>query len=168
MATYTGEVLVGNAHLHHGGILPEHRVYLSENGRLSLILRGEEDTKGCIWIPTVKNTIDDTLLMISVYILKDKDILNKMAKCKIPMEQGFFELREYFSEDELKGLYELNKEVLKTYSGFKIVLNALEGSTFLAQLRNLENYDIDMEVCRTIYSQRFVSKDEEKVVSGEL
>ncbi len=168
MATYTGEVLVGNAHLHHGGILPEHRVYLSENGRLSLILRGEDDTKGCIWVPTAKNTIDDTLLMISAYTLKDKDILRKMDKCKVPMEQGFFELSEYFSQDELKELYELNKRVLKTYSGFKIVLNALEGSTFLAQLGNLEDYDIDMEVCRTIYSQRFISDDEEKIVSGKL
>ncbi|HLR34486.1 MAG TPA: hypothetical protein VK071_04050 [Tissierellales bacterium] len=168
MATYTGEVLIGNAHLHHGGILPEHRVYLSENGRLSLILRGEDDTKGCVWVPTVKNTIDDTLLMISAYTLKDKDILRKMDKYKVLMEQGFFELSEYFSQDELKELYELNKRVLKTYSGFKIVLNALEGSIFLAQLGNLEDYDIDMEVCRTIYSQRFISDDEEKIVSGKL
>lgn len=168
MATYTGEVLVGNAHLHHGGILPEHRVYLSENSRLSLILRSEEDTKGCIWIPTVENTIEDTLLMISAYILKDKNILKKMDKCKIPMEQGFFELEEYLSEDELKELYNTNKKVLKTYPGFKIVLNALEGSTYLSQLKKLEEYDIDMEVCRTIYSKRFISEDEQKVVNGKL
>lgn len=168
MATYTGEVLVGNAHLHHGGILPEHRVYLSENDRLSLILRSEEDTKGCIWIPTVENTIDDTLLMISAYILKDKNILKKMDRCKIPMEQGFFELNEYFTKDELKELYNANKEALKTYPGFKIVLNALEGSIFLAQLKKLEAYDIDMEVCRTVYSQRFISEDDEKIVNGKL
>ncbi len=42
MSAMTAHILIGNPHPYHGGIIPLHKIYLSENSRPVLIFIEEE------------------------------------------------------------------------------------------------------------------------------
>lgn len=70
MITVTATIIIGTPHLFHGGIIPTHIIFLSENDRPALILRSLKDEEERIVIPTIENTVNDIFLIIAVYLLK--------------------------------------------------------------------------------------------------
>lgn len=62
---------------------------------------------------------------------------------------------ETFNKGQLQELYEANRKALGKYNNVKVVFIVLEGSLFRGQLSVLNHYDIDMEVCLSIYSRTY-------------
>jgi hypothetical protein len=74
MGTYTAQVLIGTPHPNHGGIHPTHQLMLSENSRPAWILTSWENTEEeKVWIPTIESMLEDGLLMIAFYLLKERE-----------------------------------------------------------------------------------------------
>ena len=84
MATFTCQILIGKKHSYDSGIINiSHTLYLSENSRPALILSPTEEftankqvQQKITWIPTLENMLEDALVMIGLYVLKDQQLIN--------------------------------------------------------------------------------------------
>jgi hypothetical protein len=157
MASITAQILIGVPDQYHDGINPTHYLFLSENDRPAWLLREENifslekkiDRKTIVWIPTLENMLEDALLMISIYILKDETILKKVRTIfnnKIPYR---VEAYADFKKGELAKLYDKNKNILEKYGNVKIVITILKGSHIYNRLKALENYKLMVEICKS-------------------
>jgi hypothetical protein len=87
MATITAQILVGHPNKLGNGMLPTHCLLLSQGTKPVWILKNldilesQSSTHSTIrWIPTTENLLEDALLLISINILKDKELINKKLK----------------------------------------------------------------------------------------
>ncbi|MCA1031177.1 hypothetical protein LCL95_09095 [Bacillus timonensis] len=160
MATFTAQILVGSKHPYDSGIATiSHTLYLSENSRPAWILTGtdihgsqKQPDKKMTWIPTLKNMLEDALVMIGLYVLKDEKLLAiANAHFKNP-NSDFIELYRDIDSESLQELY---KQARSIESKHKIMVTVYQGSTILNQLSVLEKYHNDVEVCQSIFKMEF-------------
>ncbi len=152
----------------HGGIHPSHHIFLSENSRPAWILAGEnflEGKKNITWIPTLENMLEDALLMVAIYVLKNSDVREKAEKYFNKELGDWIELYEDIEKNKLAELYKMCREI--EYD-CKLVVTAFEGSSIGGQLKILEEYSMDIEVCTAIYSRFYSEWREETVIDGSL
>ncbi len=158
MATFTALGLVGHAHPNNEGIIPTHRLYLSENGRPAWILLHESlsrtnpgRTHGKItWIPTLENMLEDGLLMLSIHVLQDPALIELAREYLRTSKPDYVTLYDHIDPDNLDRLYAQSRALEHRY---KLALMVLEGSTIRRQLNVLEHYRMDVEVCTPRYSR---------------
>ncbi len=167
ISSNSAQIIVGMAHKNSGGIIFDKMIWLSENGRPALILK-ESEGKERIWIPTLENTIEDALLMIAIFVVKDEEELETLKEINDVTADEHVEIYEAFTEDQRNRLYLANRKALGKYNDLKIVLTVLDGSSFRNQLPVLEHYDINMEVCLSVYSRTYSEWQEKVVVNGSL
>lgn len=154
MASMTAQVLIGSPHPFHGGINPTHKIYLSENSRPALILMREdiheENTKDTFdkatWIPTLENMLDDILLMVSYFILKDEYISKELSKIN-SKDLRFLEMYEDINEETRLKLYESNKDIINGYKDLILIFSIFKGSSLLSATSKIKDYKIDYELC---------------------
>lgn len=171
MATMTAQILVGGSSQYHGGIIPSHVLYLSENSRPAWILMSHEissegplDTRRVIWIPTVERMLEDALVMISLHVVRDPRVLDAAAACFDRPEGDRLELYDDAKAD-LEGLYEAARSV----EGFpKLVISTFAGSTIAQQLPILQEYSMDVEVCPCGYRREWSQWQNKTIEDGSL
>ena len=154
MASMTAQILIGNSHPFHGGINPTHKIYLSENSRPALILTQEDiheqNTKDTFdkvtWIPTLENMLDDILLMISYFILKDEIISQELSKIG-SKKLSFLEMYEDISEETRLKLYKSNKDIIGGYKDLKLIFSIFKGSSLISAIKEIKNYGLNFELC---------------------
>lgn len=75
MGTISAQILIGTGHPYHGGIIPTHALWLSENSRpawrchpfeRSLDPKEHWEERQCVWIPTCDNMLEDGLLLAAL------------------------------------------------------------------------------------------------------
>lgn len=165
MGTFTSQILIGQKHSYEGGLINiSHILYLSENDRPAWVLTSAniEDQrsrlKKKVWIPTLENMLEDALLMIGLYVLKDEKLV-KLAKQSLQYpDSDYIELYKDIDSDQLQELY---IQARKIEASHKIVLSVFHGSSIMAQLPVLKDYRNDIEVCSSVY------RKERSVWSGE-
>jgi hypothetical protein len=174
MATMTAQMLIGMAHPYDGGINPNYYMYLSENSvpRWTLIQENisskyleEKDQRIAQWIPTIENMLEDALLMIGIYIIKDESLIN--------MAKQFFNgeiprTAELYEDTTTKALEMMRFRMQKLEFPSKITLSIFSGSTIMNHLKKLENYQMDMEVCVPIYLRQYNVWNQLQEIRGEL
>lgn len=164
MGTVTCQILVGRAHQNHGGIEPTHMLTLWENDRPAWVLRnilpdgffteGNRNQKDIVWVPTLENMLEDAILMIGIYVIKDRT-LTELAKKYFKKDLSErIELYEDIEEEKLNQLYEACREVDVNY---KLVITVLDGSSINAKkLKSLEYYPkVECEVCKPVFIREF-------------
>jgi len=166
LGSYSAQIIVGTPHPNHGGIIPDKFINLSENSRPALVLK--EEDKERVWIPTLENTIEDALLMVAYFVVKDEEALDALKSIKDVTGEEHLEMYETFTDEQREKLYMANRKALGKYEDLKIVVTVLEGSLFKKQLPVLEHYDFDMEVCLSIYSRTYSRWRDEVIVTGSL
>jgi hypothetical protein len=172
MPALTAHILVGNSHQDHGGIIPTHYFFLSENSVPVWVLVTENSfnpenkkIRKVTWLPTVENMLEDALLMIAINVLKDKEI-SELAKEHFKRDiHGALSLYEDIDPAALKTLYQQCRKLKNRY---KIVLTVLEGSSIRSHLKVLKNYEIDMEVCTPLYFRTYSAWTDEVITMGSL
>jgi len=150
MATLTAQILIGDAHTYHDGIMPAHYLFLSENSRPAWILVGQNvfdktstDKEKVIWIPTVDRMLEDALLMIAVKVLKDQNILSIAKNIYNDIDSNRVELYE-IDESNRNKLYQ---ECQKIKYPCKLIISVFNGSSIAKQVSVLKNYQVETEVC---------------------
>ena len=151
MGTYTASILVGTAHTYHGGIIPTHQLFLSENDRPAWILMeiGGEGTSSrrIVWIPTLENMLEDALLMVAIYVLKDSRIVREAERrFRVPLYGSVIELYRDIEGEDRRMLYELCKRVFRDHE-LKLTLTIMSGSYISNQVEVLREYPVECEVC---------------------
>lgn len=164
MATVTAQLLIGSSHPNHGGIIPSHVIVLTENSRPALTLYSFESHRAiCTWIPTLENMLEDALLMSSVRASQHKPILRIAPEVLTKGKR--VELYQDLTSEQLFQLYQSNKSFVHHY---KIVLTVLEGSHLMPQLDVMRHYNMDLDVCTSIYSKWYSTWTKQTCEKGSL
>ncbi len=159
MATFTSQILVGRSHPNSGGIIPTHYLLYSENDRPAWALvpenvftdSSEQTAAKIVWIPTADNPLEDALLMIALFAVRDEKV-RALARRHVRNLDDRLEVPEAFDRPLLEELYEKSRAV---QAGHKIVLTLLNNSTIYQHLPILDRYRMEVEVCVTIYSRLY-------------
>lgn len=155
MGSANAFIMVGEPDPVHNGIYPTHCLILHENDKpwwvLTPIFRFPDECKpeNCeivVWIPTVEHMLEDALLMIGIYVLKDDKLVSLAKKFFRNKEENRIWLYEDIDKDDLEKLRKVCKEVLPKYM-FKILIAITLDSTILRQIEVLKEYKIECEVC---------------------
>ncbi|MCM3569312.1 hypothetical protein [Neobacillus mesonae] len=174
MGTFTAQILVGQKHSYDNGILNiSHTLYLSENSRPAWILtpadifKEHEPTNSnrVTWIPTLENMLEDALVMIGLYVLKDKNLIRLVNQYFQDANKEFIELYQDIHPENLQELY---IHVRSITSSHKILLSVFQDSSILKQIQVLKHYQNDIEVCKSIYSKQFSLWSKQFEINGYL
>lgn len=156
LGTYTASILVGKEHTFHGGIIPTHLLFLSENDVPAWILTEIGDNRSLekiVWVPTLENMLEDALLMVAIYVLKDREVVGKVENCfKTSLYDHYIELYNHVEEEDRRKLYRLCKRIFRKYE-LKLTFTVMLGSYILNQIKVLENYPVECEVCITRFAR---------------
>jgi hypothetical protein len=160
MATFTCQILIGQKHSYDSGIINiSHTLYLSENSRPAWILspanifeRQQQSQQKITWIPTLENMLEEALVMIGLYVLKEKELSNLANQFLRNQKEDFIELYQDIHSNDLEQLY---KQARKIESSHKIILSVFQGSSILKQLPILKHYHNDIEVCKSSFTKDY-------------
>lgn len=155
MATITAQLLVGESHTWHGGIMNTSAIHLYENSRPVWVYKQEHEGKKVIrWVSTVEDMLEDGLFLAAVHIWKDEDIIRTLRN--ITGSNSFEELELYnISDKDRDALYKKCREI---DNGGKFILSVFNGSTLMKQVDVLKKYKTEYEVCLSKYTneEKFV------------
>lgn len=172
MGSFTAQILVGHAHQNDGGIIPSHALYLSEDsrpawlmGQVDLWNEGKDNTSGITWVPTLENAFEDALLMIGLYILKDDQLINAAHKYFNKDINGGVELYDDIEMEDLKKLYDISRNLKYQY---KIAVTIFGSSLIEGNLKILDRYDMDVEVCKPVFSRQYSEWSQKTITNGKL
>ena len=144
MATITAQLLVGEAHTWHGGIMNTATVNLYENSRPAWVYEPvDRKEENIYWVPTVENMLEDGLLLTAVHIWRDDDIIRTLKAATGNDSLKQLELYNLSKEDR-DILYEKCKALNNCG---KVILSVFNGSTLLGQAATLERYQVEHEIC---------------------
>jgi len=170
MGTITAQILIGSVHQNHGGIQPNYKLLLSENSRPCWVLSPENGTRSgrssqIKWIPTVEKMLEDAFLMVAVHVLKNKEIVESAGEfCKSSSLESL-ELYEDFSEQQREELYAKCRHI-KDFP--KFIISVFKGSTIEGQLKVIESYQMNIEVCKSVFCREFSNWTNSVQVFGSL
>jgi len=179
MSTYTAQILIGRGHPYDGGVIHTHQMFLQENGISRWILSpqnvypiNEPAGESIVWIPTPDHMLEDALLMIGLYVLKDERLIQE---ANMLLERGRERGREIADhylviagglDEELQRLYALSREIKYP---FKIVVVIIEKDASInKQLHVLEQYDVEVSVSKPTYSKVNSILSGRTVIRGSL
>lgn len=159
MGTFTAQILVGRSHIYHGGIIPSHILFLSENGRSAWCLY-PFDSYNChrrdsnifrVWICDPSTILRDVMVMIALFVMKNENLINLVEAIHKDLQY-----EEYFEFASLKNRELFYDESLSLdWSGLKLVVSIFnESSAF--NIKYLLNYrNLEFEVCVSFYERRY-------------
>jgi hypothetical protein len=179
MSTITAQILIGNGHLNHDGILSGYSTLnFSENSRPAWILKNKY--KNIVWIPTIERTLEDGLLLIALNFLENKE-LNEMAKhyftdgiikeniqtYKLKHKKTNERVDTLYSQISTNHLDALHKKCQQiNWGALKVILNIFKQSHLLTQLNTVQNYSMNIEVCAPIYCHLYSNWSNSFLVEG--
>ncbi len=151
MATTTSFILAGISHPNDDGINIYHCIQLTEGSAPAYTMRAwvedeliypdmaKDKTK--VMIPTIENALDDLLLMIMLWAVKDMSDVHFSVNDRIEMYS--------IADEERFKLYALNKQ-LAAKTALKLVINLIDSKSLLNenQIAQLADYDIEFQVLK--------------------
>jgi hypothetical protein len=173
MSVFTAQILIGSAHPYDSGISDiSHSLFLSESDRPAWILsptdpfcEHKQTSSTITWIPTLENTLEDALVMIGLYVLKDQKLCDLASHFLNHPNKDFIEL---YNDISPEGLRELYKQTRLIEGNHKIMLSVFHSSTILKQLSVLKQYQNAIEVCRSIYTKEYSPWSNKFLTTGNL
>lgn len=166
----TANILIGHA-TNQDGVYASHNMYLIEDIKPVWFLQetGIEttDMNGmCVtWIPRKESILEDGLLMIALYVVKSRDIM-EYANRYIHSASG--DKADLNEDIKLDNLEELRNKCRALNMGKKLVITVMEDSAISNQLHLLENYRFQVEVCTPQYTRRPAEQGPEYQIAGSL
>jgi hypothetical protein len=152
MSSFTAEILIGFADIYHGGIVPTHHLFLSENSKPAWILVRQDAFKTrrapglekTVWIPNIENMLEIGILMVAYHILRDEKVVKIANELNPSIKGRYVHFYLLYSKEDEKKLY----EVCRALEDFpKIIVTVFNGSSILSQVDVLNEYKMDFEVC---------------------
>lgn len=151
MPTTTAFILAGKAHPNDGAINPYHCIQLSEGNAPHFTMRAwveddliYDDLAGDptrVLVPTLSDPLDDLMLMLTVFAIKDMN-------SDIFPENGVIYM-DSFSPEKRHKLYEEVK-VLASKTALKLVVSIIDKQTLLSEekLLRLKEYGVEYQILK--------------------
>jgi hypothetical protein len=109
--------------------------------------------------------LEDALVMIGLYVVKDKELIELANQYFKQPNKEFIELYNEVKSEDLQKLY---NQARKIEGSHKIILSVFQGSSILKQLSVLRYYQNDIEVCKSIFTKEYSLWSREFEETGEL
>ena len=157
--TITAQFLIGDRHPEQAGIIPSHYLFLSENHNYFWILVSENYSDGknpksfkVKWDTSEENMLKDALLMISLYVIKDKELLKnsqeydpELLKIMKDRKPSIGEIDDsWINPARRKKLYEECRSIKKWP---RMILSIFGATAFAVHLDELKNCPGIIEIC---------------------
>ncbi|OMD93531.1 hypothetical protein [Paenibacillus odorifer] len=173
MATFTAQILIGLNHTYDGGLINlHHSLYLSENSVARWILCSTDPymksplTAPIGWIPYEETMLEDGILLIGLHVLQDKTLIRMAEEYFLqPYKEVTFLHEGTISREHL---HELHKYSRHLFTEEKLILTVFENSTLFKQLKVLQNYSLQVEVCTPIFSRRLDPWTRQILTTGDV
>jgi len=158
MAAVTAITFVGNAQPNDGGIRPIDTIEFTEGSRPSFEFfekKSRRTKDRLILIPTIENTLDDLLLLISYYLVEHPEIVSAVNKIHgKAITGGRVEMYSDFTEAQRNSLYE---KVMSLQDLPKVAICLFESSHLIETIHHLRKYLLECEVCRSTFRRSYSS-----------
>ncbi|MDW7650067.1 MAG: hypothetical protein SCK29_05445 [Bacillota bacterium] len=170
MPAITANILIGRSST-KDGVYATHSMYLIEEEKPVWFLQetGIEETGlngSCVtWVPRRESILENGLLMIALYVVKSKEIVELADKYLHSVGGDKADLNTDIVKNNLE---ELRKICRRQKMGRKLVITVMEGSALSSELHLLENYSVPVEVCTPQYSRRPKDQGYDYTVAGSL
>ena len=170
MATCTSELIFGKAHMNDSGITFQHRLMLYEGHRAVLVFERRPSIEQGVevidrWIPHPKKILEDSMVMLAVYGVGDKRVLQLVEEAKqASVEDEMLDLHNvdhdlmeklYAESRKAFGCIEKGKKYVNNAHRWKVMACIFRHSSLLASMHKFLDYNIDVEICKSIYQSEF-------------
>ncbi len=155
MATYTAQILIGRSHIYHGGITPNHVLFLSENSRSAWILHSfSKPGFQKVFVCDPNTLIKDAVLITAIFILRSEKLLKQLPDTiKKKLKSNYLELYRVIDPEVSDNLYGILKDI--SFNHLKLLISIFNELS-LKSVSILEKYkDLEFEVCTTFYSRTY-------------
>ena len=155
MASMTAQLIIGNPHPNRGGIWPINTIALNEGSRPAWVMNTGKPGRirtfeQIVWIPTVEHMLEDALLMAAVHAFKSDVVRDKFSSFSDKIDEQRLELYTDLSSDQRQELYVLCRNLVD-YP--KVIVHVYEGSWVKPYINAIDKYQMECEVCCSIYSR---------------
>ena len=170
MSTCLAEVLFGHNDRDHGGILFENRISIYENSVTRLVFEkrasrdGDPGSIQGIWIPNPRYLVETCFLMAAIYGTKDPKVKD-LANIYLPLRDNDLDINLCnVEEDKLLEMFEEAKKVFcpevwtkpSSHScRWKFLFSLFHGSSLEGSIEKILDYDMDLEVTKSVYSKHY-------------
>jgi hypothetical protein len=183
MSTCTSELIFGKANMNDSGIGFNHRLTLYEGSRAMIAFERKPSPTGGgalvdRWVPHADKILEDSMIMLAGYGAGDETVLQLITEMRQGREdQEIIDLNSV--DDELmEKLYAASKQAFKleirqgkngrNSERWKITACLFSHSSMSRSVERFHNYDIDIEICQSVYQSEYSAWNEKVNVWGEL
>jgi len=170
MSTCLAEVIFGHNDRDHGGIQFNNRISVYENSVTRLVFekRASRDGKpgsiDAIWIPNPDYLLECCILMAGIYGTENNK-LKGMANLILPKAENNFDVN--LCEVEELRLFELFAESKKIFcpqvwankhghnARWKFIFVLFKGSSLEREMQRVLDYEMDIEVTKSVYNRHY-------------
>jgi len=170
MATYTGQLLCGDAHPNDDGLMPSsiRTIWLSENSRAAWIIGEPRRRATYMWLPHAPDTIlCDGLLMVVTLILERQSLWRSAGIDIDPQNRPMLDLAKAITPDQHDALLNAARAA-SVGCGLKVIVAGFIGSSILFQLPQVREFGFDVEVLVPVGSRLYNRWARSTLLSGML
>ena len=175
MGAVTAVILIGQPHPNSGGNRAFAQIHLEEGDRPALVLRwlcpphdrGKESFRTFTMIPTLENTLDDSILMVAYAVSRHLAVFDKINRLTkdAPIESRRLTMYENFTPSGRKSIY----AALRRLDDLpKVTWCLFEGSLLNNSIAHLSKYKLECEVTRSVFTREYSAWTPGWDVRGEL
>ena len=175
MGAVTALILVGQPHPNRGGNRAFAQIHFEEGDRPALVLRwlcpphsrGKEAFRKFTMIPTLDNTLDDSILMVAYAVVRHPAVFDKLNRLtnSAPVDSHRLTMYEDFKAAGCKSIY---AALRKLDDLPKVTWCLFEGSLLNNSITHLNKYKLECEVTRSVFAREYSAWTEGWNVTGGL
>jgi hypothetical protein len=162
MGAITAVILIGQPHPNRGGNRAFAQIHLEEGGRPALVLqwlcppisRGKESFRRFTMIPSLENTLDDSILMVAYAVSRHSAVFDKINRLtrNAPVESHRLTMYEDLTPAGRKSIY---AALRKLDDLPKVTWCLFEGSLLNSSIAHLTKYKLECEVTRSVFAREY-------------
>jgi hypothetical protein len=173
MATCTAQILIGEEHQNHGGLLPDsiQQMFLTENSIPKWTLHDTRSHKAiATWVPEKPETIlEDAFLAVAYWVVREEWVVSLIGKQLAHADLAVVNLGEAFSPDALEKMRATcRKSSFEGEHRTKLIIVAFDGSSVIQQLPVVAQYGFDCEVIAPTFYRSYSQWQKQVIVRGSL
>ena len=175
MSAVTAVILVGQPNPNSGGNRAFAQIHLEEGDRPALVLRwlcppqnrGKESFRNFTMIPSLENTLDDSILMVAYAVSRHSAVFDKINRLTkdVPIVSRRLTMYDDFTPSGRKSIYAALKKLDDLP---KVTWCLFEGSLLNSSITHLTNYKLECEVTRSVFAREYSAWTSGWDVRGEL
>ena len=175
MGAITAVILIGQSHPNSGGNRSFAQITLEEGDRPALLLRwlcpphdrGKESFRTFMTIPTLENTLDDSILMVAYSVSRHSAVFDKVNRLTkgAPVDSNRLTMYKDFKPAGLKSIY---ADLRQLDDLPKVTWCLFEGSLLNNSIDHLTKYKLECEVTRSVFTREYSAWTPGWEVRGKL